>query len=72
MNGMFVCTYEGHGFFCHSVFSASMSFRSGEEFMKIDNLLFGNIFKILLSCDLISNIAGAEIGVVWAVWHCTM
>ena len=58
--------------FSHSVFSASMSFRSGEEFMKIDNLLFGNIFKILLSCDLISNIAGAEIGVVWAVWHCTM
>ena len=49
-----------------------MSCRSGKEFMKVDNLLFGNIFKILLSCDLISNIAWVEIGVFWAVWHCTM
>ena len=49
-----------------------MSCRSGEELMKIDNLLFGSIFKILFSCDLISNIAGVEIGVVWVVWHFTM
>ena len=70
---MFVCTYKGEVFFCHNnVFSASMSCRSGEEFIKIDNLLFGSIFNILLSWDLIWNIAGVEIGVVWAVWHCTM
>ena len=56
----------------HIVFSASMSCRSGEEFMKVDNLLLGSIFKILLSCDLISNMAGMDVGVVWAVWHCTM
>ena len=70
-NGMFVCTYVGEGFLGHSVFSASMSCRSGEE-LKIDNLLFGSIFNILLSWDLISNIDGVEVGVVWAVWHCTM
>ena len=59
-------------YFYYSVLSASMSCRSGEELMKIDNLLFGSIFKILFSCDLISNIAGVEIGVVWVVWHFTM
>ena len=50
--------------------SLSINWRSGDELMKIASLLFGMSFKILLSCDLISNMADVETGVFFAILHC--
>ena len=44
--------------------------RPGEDFMNIANLLFGSNFKILLSCDRISNMADMVTGVLCATLHC--
>ena len=38
--------------------------------MKIASLLFGSSFKILLSCDRISNMADMVTGVFCATLHC--
>ena len=44
----------------------------GEAFIKMAILLLGNIFIILMSCDLISFMAETEIGVIFATLHCIM
>ena len=52
---------------CQSCFSMHRS--SGVEVIKTATLLLGSIFKILLSCDLISNMAWVDIGVICATLH---
>ena len=47
----------------------SICCKSGELFMSIAILLFGSIFKILFSWDLISCMAEMLIGVAWVTLH---